>query len=98
MKGVSLPINAIIIIALGIIVLLAVAAWFVGQIGRQTPTNQADFMKACRAWSTNYSLSWDEFDVYYRGESHTMQEACQELGGIDHETLCKETCKKLLRL
>ena len=49
MKGISLPVNAIVIIAIAILVLTVVAAFFVGGVGpgMQTITLEQAFTKGC---------------------------------------------------
>ncbi|RLJ03467.1 MAG: hypothetical protein DRP11_00625 [Candidatus Aenigmatarchaeota archaeon] len=50
-KGVSLPINTLVILAIAIIVLLAIVAFFMGAFtpGAEVQKARADFNKACGA-------------------------------------------------
>ena len=54
MKGVSIPINTLVMLAVAIIVLLAAVAWFMGAfVGSATPqTLRQNFQNSCIKWAT----------------------------------------------
>ncbi len=90
MKGVSLPVNAIVIITLAIIVLLAVATWFGIQMMRGGSTIECEsaWADACPKWK---NVGCNESYLREKVNSDkfpTIRDAC----------LCKygniETCKK----
>ncbi len=103
MKGISLPINAIVIVAIAVLVLVVVAAFFSGslipaslEMKRQTVLNNA-----CNTWRTAYNcdsnVMIDEELVAYTDpsnpakESYTVYELC-ELMGITSEEACRLNC------
>ena len=52
-KGISIPISTLVILAIAIVVMLAIIAWFMGAFtpsGRQLSAQQK-FNMACRTWS-----------------------------------------------
>lgn len=54
-KGVSIPINTLVMLAVAIIVLLAAVAWFMGAFGStaQEQTYKQKFDTLCIQWSTS---------------------------------------------
>ncbi len=52
-KGVSIPINTLVMLAVAIIVLLAAVAWFMGAFGptAQQQTLQQNFNSKCQSWA-----------------------------------------------
>ena len=66
MKGVSIPINTLIMLAVAIIVLLASVAWFMGAFG-STTTDQMyrqRFQNSCSQWvGTNCAQNGDTDNV-----------------------------------
>lgn len=61
MKGLSLPINMIVIIAIAVLVLVVIAAFFTGQIfgGETTINREAAFQEACQSLRFTYNCDPD---------------------------------------
>jgi hypothetical protein len=59
MKGLELPINMIVVIAIAVLVLTVVAAFFVGQTGGGVDTVRFEsaFTSACTTWRTAYNCA-----------------------------------------
>ncbi len=97
LKGVSLAVNTIIIIALGVLVLLAIALWFA-----RSPTTitdeQVGWTKACTQWKTYDCRETPDFystvrgvDLNGDGRDDTIQEIC----GVVHSTTNYEECRDI---
>jgi hypothetical protein len=102
MKGISLPINAIVIVAIAVLVLVVVAAFFSGmlipsslEIQRESALN-----KACNTWRLSYNCHTDQYDeplvsytdpAYPDDDSFSVQTLC-ELTGITTEEACRVKC------
>ncbi|MCD6381832.1 MAG: hypothetical protein J7L43_02550 [Candidatus Aenigmarchaeota archaeon] len=92
MKGISLPINAIIIIALGIIVLLALAGWFTSQTRRNETNVMINLQKGCNLWKAdNCNTTWSNFNVSIDGQTKTIKNLCESAGAATQDQ-CKEIC------
>lgn len=93
MKGISLPVNAIVIIALAIIVLLAVATWFSAEMLKGSKQVEAEqtWTKACNLWKVS-DCDLNEFDNDPGGLGMTIKEACKNAKGSDSYNLCKSIC------
>ena len=66
MKGIELPINILIIVAVAVIVLIALIAMFYPAFlsGSQTVSIETAKTQACRSWIANScSISWDSIGV-----------------------------------
>ena len=66
MKGVSIPINTLVMLAVAIIVLLAAVAWFMGAFAptASQQTYKQKFDSACTSWvSSNCALDGSSDDV-----------------------------------
>lgn len=52
-KGMELPINTLVVVAIAVIVILAIAAFFMGGFGGSSKLiqNQQDFKNSCSAWT-----------------------------------------------
>ena len=91
MKGISLPINAIVIVAIAVLVLVVIAAFFSGmlipsslEIQRETALN-----KVCNIWRNSYNCDPDEIDnvevahsepSYPDEETHSVEDLCVYMG------------------
>jgi len=66
MKGIAIPINTLVILAIAVIVLLAAVAWFMGAFG-PTATQQSlkqKFDSSCTTWvMTNCDKTGDGDDI-----------------------------------
>ena len=88
MKGVSIPINTLVMLAVAIIVLLAAVAWFMGAF---TPTATESSLKqkfdsSCMTWSmSNCNKTMD-------GDDNVPEKTCgaynQLMTGTDTDTGC----------
>ncbi len=93
MKGVSLPINVIIILVLGIVVLLGIITFFNFQFRNASGTmsSSAEFQIMCSRWSMLKcdSTYWnsDKLTVYGKNVS----EICKKYGYSDADT-CSDAC------
>lgn len=93
MKGVSIPINVIIILVIGIIVMLAVVGFFITQFrntssGMRTATL---FQRACSIWQlVNCDESeWTKIKV----EGKTIKQICNLTGfDVSKADPCKKAC------
>ena len=98
MKGISLPINTIIIIALGVLVLLAIAAWFASQSNPQQTNYMVAWQQACNLWELSSNCNQDPdfykqvkgIDLNGDGIDDTIQQIC----GYAIRTTNYEDCKK----
>jgi len=104
MKGISMPINLIVIIAIAVLVLIVLAAFFTGAIGPGTTTisRAAALQSACTRLRTVYNCDittsrWSSIEVPYEksgdppGAKETLRELC-EAEGITLESECAITC------
>lgn len=65
-KGISLPVNAVVVIALAIFVLLMLAALFGGSFGQTRQTNvEVAWSKSCARLNDYYKCSATDFDTGY---------------------------------
>ena len=99
MKGLSLPINLVVIIAIAVLVLLAAAAFFAGGFGPASGTvsDSAALNKACGIWqSRGCSDTIADFEIpgYYPAGGNTLgrlTEACDRVLG-SQEISSTSTC------
>jgi hypothetical protein len=94
MKGISLPINAIVIVAIAVLVLVVIAAFFSGmlipsslEIQRESALN-----KACNIWRTSYNCDPDKMNEVTvahtepsepsRTDPYSVEELCTLVGLI----------------
>jgi len=102
MKGISLPINAIVIVAIAVLVLVVVAAFFSGslipaslEIQRENALN-----KACNTWRISYNCHTDQYEeplVAYKDPAYPEDDALSvaQLCGlmqITTEDACRLKC------
>jgi len=98
MKGVSLPVNTIVVIALAVLVLLAVATWFVIEMGKHSQTIECEdvWNKACIQWKVS-NCNQTEFENSVKNWNgidgdNSIRKACEcARGTSDYET-CKKLC------
>ncbi len=93
MKGLSLPINAIVIIAIGIIVLLALTMFFTSQFSNASSSmsKTEEIQRACATWrmtncDDNY---WNNKNIF---NSKNMSAICTSAGYPNDKALCKDIC------
>lgn len=97
MRGISLPVNTIIIIALGVLVLLALASWFATHSKTKITDAVEGWEKACTIWKyykcdiTKMSdLKVAMVDIDEDGQDDTIYEICMARYG--NTQTCKESC------
>lgn len=109
MKGISLPINMIVIIALAVIVLLAVTAAFMGGFGPGTKTishQQAWYigcnMAKLRGCSTELFntgsgkiITIPNYDPDGDGSDNNILDACSKAIGVNDTDECRQVCCEL---
>ncbi len=105
-KGISLPINLIVILAIAILVMVVVAAFFVGVFGPSTAGISLDksLSEACQKWRTLYACAdtaKSEVKALYQAPSeaspteHTVLDLCTKKGwltGPGGVDECKRGC------
>ncbi|MCD6381636.1 MAG: hypothetical protein J7L43_01495 [Candidatus Aenigmarchaeota archaeon] len=95
MKGTSLPVNSIVIIALAVIVLVAIAVWFSSEMlhGQKQVNAEQAWVSACNQWkATNCDAGhFNNTLTGFPGIS-TIKEACKAARGSDDADLCKKLC------
>ena len=107
MKGISLPINAIVIVAIAVLVLVVIAAFFSGmlipsslEIQRETAVN-----KACQTWRLSFDCDPDNIEdatVAHtepsdpsRTDPYNVEELCVLLGLAitpEEDNACRAKC------
>ncbi len=110
MKGLSLPINLIVILAIAVMILVIVSAWFVGVFTTQqlTAADEDAFRSGCQRLRLDYSCAVSPTTITISGyrpfanspaEGDTLLTACIRKfpeNGRDIDA-CKEKCGCLLR-
>ncbi|MBI2583996.1 MAG: hypothetical protein HYW25_04985 [Candidatus Aenigmarchaeota archaeon] len=100
-KGISLPIEMIIVIAVAVLVLIVIAAFFIsgGGSGIGRITDDAAFSQGCVTLRFTYNCARSANQVTipdYQlpgGQSGTLLDACQrKLGVTMDDTQCKIAC------
>lgn len=109
MKGLSLPINLIVILAIAVMILVIVSAWFVGVFTTQqlTAADEDAFRSGCQRLRLDYSCAVSPTEIKIRGyrpyanslaEGDTLLTACirkfPEVGR--DENACKVKCDCML--
>lgn len=91
-KGISLPVNVLVVLAIAIVVLLGVVAFFTGSLKpARTSTEAMNNFKAC---CTSYVLNGCKPDITKKGETFTcpadvggtLMDAAGEVGITDAAT------------
>lgn len=106
MKGISLPINAIVVVAVAVLVLVVIAAFFAASAGSgmTTITHQQAWDKGCSqirakgcltadfAAATAYEI--DNYDIDGDGEPwNTILDACHNVYGTNTDSdQCRTLC------
>ncbi len=96
MKGMSLPINLVVIIAICVLVLLAVAAFFAGGFGSGAASigDSSALQKGCGMWKSqgcklnSCDIGIVGYDYDADGVPNMLSDACQRVLGSG---LCAET-------
>ena len=92
MKGVSIPINTLIMLAVAIIVLLAAVAWFMGAF-TGTSTDQVyrqRFQNSCSQWvGSNCAQNGDGVDEVPDNICNAYNEWSGNSGNCDHELVAQ---------
>ena len=96
MKGISLPVNAVVVIALAIFVLLMMAAFFGGGFGQTTQVNAASaWSRACSTLKTSYECKEmdfsTEFDIDGDGYGDSFVKICRAY--FDNPDLSLRECR-----
>lgn len=102
MKGLSLPINLVVIIAICVLVLLAVAAFFAGGFGGGTASisDSAALQKGCGMWQSrgckvnDCDLEVPGYDFNADKKLNTLSEACLRILGSGSCTVATDECFK----
>jgi hypothetical protein len=100
-KGIELPVNAVIIIALAIFVLLMIAAFFSGS-GKSINSAQINtaFNEGCSQLSSSYSCDYTKLDqiktsIIENGQAKNLLEVCRM--SFNNPTMsalkCKNACQ-----
>lgn len=93
MRGVTLPVNTIVIITLSILVLLAVATWFSMEMihrGRTIDCEEA-WNIGCNKWKT-FKCNQTRFGDPVPNWDGTIKDACLCARGTDDYETCKKLC------
>jgi hypothetical protein len=93
MKGISLPITALIIIIVAVLVLAGVVSIFYGTWRPGSKGMEAETAKntACQVWvSGNCEADWDDISA---GEFGTLKDLCKNEYAAAIEDDCKKVCK-----
>jgi hypothetical protein len=104
MKGISLPINVIVIIGVVVLVLVAVGFFFLTSAGRQITATQAQaiFSDGCSTLckepaTSSYLISEHGIGTEYRTDLHTkFAQACVALGYASSEAMSADEAKTCL--
>jgi len=98
MKGISLPINMIVIIAISVIVLLAIAAFFMGGFigGSTTISDQSALSSGCGTWKNrgcapNENFKIVGYDWNLDNQTDYLSDACFRVLG-DSSRAINSTC------
>jgi len=103
-KGISLPIEMIVIIAVAVLVLVVITAFFVGNVGSQTNviSDQAALTQGCTDLLFTYncdstkmsSVKISSYSATCGGKSgNTLEIACCKVGYTDLPTCAKLACR-----
>ncbi len=101
LKGISLPVNAVIVIALGIMVLLLVAAFFAGGAGKMNKATLENAWTQCCSTiqtvhkcntSTDLSKINPRFDINSNGTTEDCKFICKEKFGLTTITYDSKEC------
>ncbi|MBI5332748.1 MAG: hypothetical protein HZB65_04190 [Candidatus Aenigmarchaeota archaeon] len=101
LKGISLPIEMMVIIAIAVLVLVVIGAFFIGGAGKlSTVDDLTAFGQGCQQWrATGCSGTVDGSGIIvknYRptGESsdQSLKLACERLSKLDSANSCKKAC------
>ncbi|MCX6819097.1 MAG: hypothetical protein NT129_03820 [Candidatus Aenigmarchaeota archaeon] len=105
MKGIDLPINAIVIVAIAVLVLVVIAAFFVGVVGPGTGS-----MNSQNAWNTGCAqarargclqadfgvegepLPIAGYDPEGDGTANNIMDACEAVYGYTEGIDCRNAC------
>ncbi len=80
LKGIALPVNSVIIIALAVMVLLMLAGFFAGGFGQTSSTNVASaWNKGCRTLDSAYNCDASQVDEIDTGKDITGDEVTDDL-------------------
>ena len=92
MKGVSIPINTLVMLAVAIIVLLAAVAWFMGAFGptAQEQTHKQKFDALCMQWSTSNCAEGAFGDEDTDGTPDRLCEAYNGMNNRAADTACSD--------
>ena len=98
-KGISLPVNAVVVIALAIFVLLMLAALFGGGFGQTRQANVATaWSRACTTLKTYYNCAETDFDTEFDidgdGYNDSFVKICRayfNTPGLDTKA-CRDKC------
>ncbi len=90
MRGMELPINMIVIIAVAVLVLTVIAAFFTGALGQGVNTIAVEnaFQKGCQLAKTVYNCNTNSFPVsgYRPTASNSIQE--DPTGSVSFSVIC----------
>ena len=103
MKGISLPIEMIIILSISVIVLLAVAAYFTQGmvIGGESISDAAAWEKGCQIWKQRgcsnvagemASITISFYDPDKNGVENTLADACRFFLSYTDQNDCWNVC------
>jgi len=104
MKGISLPINMIVIIAISVIVLLAIAAFFMGGFlrGSVTISDQQALSDGCGIWKNRGCVPDENFNITgydwnLDNQTDDLFDACLRIlgdGSTAYGSKCHDYCCK----
>jgi len=98
MKGMSLPINMIVIIALAVLILVIITAFTTSQFGGgiSSISQESAFAQLCTQYRGGGCTTgtWQSFSTNVQGAgSLTLQQICQnKFGASSGEPVCKQNC------
>ena len=103
MKGISLPINTIVIVAIAVLVMVVLAAFFSGMFIPSTIEMKREqaMSKACNQWILSYNCNdngYSDIEVSYTDPSipdqtkYTLEELCAFFVGMDNIAACRLKC------
>lgn len=96
-KGMSLPINVIVILAVAVIVLLLIVSFFASGTGQQTSqiSYQTALTKACNQYKTVHDCTEEgieEVEVEVGSKNMTLGDLTQELYGTKNPNDVADIC------
>ena len=105
LKGISLPIEMMVIIAIAVLVLVVVGAFFIGGVGKLgTVDDISAFGQGCQQWKA-VGCSNQANQIFIKGydptgteitstntAGDTLQTACERLSKLDSASSCKKAC------